>query len=116
MSEIELETASDDWFVDANVDGVPEFAIGRLPVRTAAQAATVVGKITGYDAEPGGAWAKGVALVTDTDDPTVRFRASSAGVETRVPSGYQVSKPRSRCDRRRARCAASCSASSTRVS
>ena len=34
MSQIELETASDDWFVDANEDGLPEFAIGRLPVRT----------------------------------------------------------------------------------
>ena len=90
MSQIELETASDDWFADANADGLPEFAIGRLPVRTPTQAATVVGKITGYDAEPGGTWAKGIALVTDTDDATVRFRASSAGVETRVPSNYQV--------------------------
>ena len=34
MSQIELETASDDWFVDANADGLPELAIGRLPVRT----------------------------------------------------------------------------------
>ena len=92
MSQIELETASDDWFVDANADGLPEFAIGRLPVRTPAQAATVVGKITGYDAEPGGDWAKGIALVTDTDDATVNFRASSAGVETRVPSTYQVNR------------------------
>ena len=31
-----METASDDWFVDADVDGVPELAIGRWPVRTAA--------------------------------------------------------------------------------
>ena len=73
-------------------DGLPDFAIGRLPVRTPTQAATVVGKITGYDAEPGGAWSKGVALVTDTDDPAVRFRASSADLETRVPSSYQLNR------------------------
>ena len=30
-----METASDDWFVDDDLDGVPEIAIGRLPVRTA---------------------------------------------------------------------------------
>jgi hypothetical protein len=92
MSQIELETASDDWFVDANNDALPEFAIGRLPVRTPAQAAIVVGKITSYDAEPVGPWAKGIAFVTDTDDPTVRFRASSAGIETRVPANYQVNR------------------------
>ena len=37
-----METASDDWFVDADLDGVPELAIGRWPVRTAAQAAALV--------------------------------------------------------------------------
>ena len=31
-----LETASDDWFVDADGDGLPAIAVGRLPVRTAA--------------------------------------------------------------------------------
>src|SRR4029079_12193676 len=37
-----METASDDWFVDSDLDGVPEIAIGRLPVRTAAQDETIV--------------------------------------------------------------------------
>ena len=44
----QMETASDDWFVDWNADGVPDIAIGRLSVRTAAEASTVVGKIVGY--------------------------------------------------------------------
>lgn len=30
----QLETASDDWFVDDDEDGVPEIAVGRLPART----------------------------------------------------------------------------------
>ncbi len=88
MNEIELETASDDWFTDINDDSRPDFAIGRLPVRTASQASTVVAKLTGYDAEPVGAWSTSLALVTDTDDATVHFRSSSADLETRLPSSY----------------------------
>ena len=92
MAEMELETASDDWFVDGNSDGVPDLAIGRLPVRTPVQASAIVGKIISYDAEAAGTWAKGVALVTDTDDPTVRFRASSAALATRVPASFQINR------------------------
>jgi hypothetical protein len=92
MAEIELETASDDWLVDGNDDGLPDVAIGRLPVRTPMQASSLVSKIVAYDAEPVGAWTKNVAMITDTDDPTVRFRASSAAVAARVPSGFQINR------------------------
>jgi hypothetical protein len=44
----EMETASDDWFVDWNDDGVPEIAMGRLSVRTSDEATTVVNKLLGY--------------------------------------------------------------------
>jgi hypothetical protein len=44
-----LETASDDWFVDSNNDGLPEMAIGRLPVQTVEEAGIVVSKIVGYE-------------------------------------------------------------------
>jgi hypothetical protein len=47
-----METASDDWLGDFNSDGVPEIAIGRLPVRTAAQAETIVAKLMAYDQAP----------------------------------------------------------------
>jgi hypothetical protein len=42
----------DDWMADFDEDGVPELAIGRLPVRTAEQSAAVVAKIVGYDRRP----------------------------------------------------------------
>jgi len=45
-----METASDDWFVDFNDDGLPEMSIGRLPVTTAAEASVVVDKLISYDA------------------------------------------------------------------
>jgi hypothetical protein len=88
MAGAQLETASDDWFVDADGDGLPEAAIGRLPVRTPAQAALIVDRITGYHAGAGGLWTKQVTLVTDTDDPTVNFRATSASLEGLLPQDY----------------------------
>ena len=47
-----MEAASDDWFADFDGDGVPEMAVGRLPVRTAAETTTMVDKIIGYEQAP----------------------------------------------------------------
>ena len=43
-----LETASDDALADFDSDGIPEIAIGRLPVRTAAEANLVLSKIVNF--------------------------------------------------------------------
>jgi hypothetical protein len=43
-----LETASDDWLTDFDGDGIADISIGRLPVRTLAEANLVVGKIVNY--------------------------------------------------------------------
>lgn len=40
-----METASDEWFVDFDDDGVGELAIGRLPAKTADEAKVMVDKI-----------------------------------------------------------------------
>ena len=71
-----LETASDDWFVDRDGDGVPEVAIGRLPVRTTEEASVVVGKLLRYD---GGAAdrARGGLFVADLDADGLAFQAAS---------------------------------------
>jgi hypothetical protein len=44
-----METASDDWLADFNGDGVSDLAIGRLPLRTEADAELMVGKIVSYE-------------------------------------------------------------------
>ena len=73
-----METASDDWFVDDDLDGVPEIAIGRLPVRTGAQASAIVGKLLGYAGKAD--LSRGGLFVTDTDDVDLDFSgASTAG-------------------------------------
>jgi hypothetical protein len=43
-----LETASDDWLTDFDNDGIADISIGRLPVRTLAEANMVVAKIVNY--------------------------------------------------------------------
>jgi cysteine-rich repeat protein len=78
----EMETASDDWFVDADLDGVPELAVGRLPVRTADQAAAVVRKTLAYAGTAD--LPRGGLFVTDQNDPDIDFEAASALSEAKV--------------------------------
>jgi hypothetical protein len=47
-SDTALETASDDWLTDFDDDKIADISIGRLPVRTLAEANLVVGKIVNY--------------------------------------------------------------------
>ena len=43
------ETASDDWFVDFDLDGIPELAMGRLPCHTLEEATNMVAKLISYE-------------------------------------------------------------------
>ncbi len=88
-----LETASDDWFADADGDGIAELAmIGRLPAQSADQAAAMVNKIVAYERADAAAWSKSVALVADASAPGDRdFAGSSAQLQRGIPAGYAVS-------------------------
>ena len=83
-----LETASDDWFLDSNSDGLPELAVGRLPVRTMEEANIVVSKIIGY--EKSGALNEAL-LVADINDG-FSFEGASEEVRSLLPSSITVSK------------------------
>jgi hypothetical protein len=79
-----VEAASDDWLADFNGDGLAELALGRLPVRTAAETNTMVGKIVSYEntaIDP----ARGALLVADTG-----FEAPSSAVQSLLPAGMAV--------------------------
>ena len=86
----QLETASDDWFGDGNDDGVPELAIGRLPVRSASDAAALVAKIVAYDAAAAAAWKQNALLVAGTNDAENDFEAHLSAVQALLPSGMAV--------------------------
>ncbi len=62
-----LKTASDDWFTDFNNDGIADIPVGRIPVRTADEAALVIGKIASRGT-PSGAWAGKALFVADHAD------------------------------------------------
>jgi len=87
-----LETASDDWFVDADADGFAELAaIGRLPARTPADASTMVDKIVGYEQSSPEAWHNSVLLVSDQgDNEATEFSALNDQAGALVPAGYQM--------------------------
>jgi peptidase C25-like protein len=76
-----MEAPSDDWFVDFDNDGVPEMALGRLPVQTPAEAASVVNKIINYEQGPTLA-ARNALLVSDTG-----FEAPSESLAKLLPTG-----------------------------
>jgi hypothetical protein len=91
IDTVYMETASDDWFVDQNNDGVPEVAIGRLPVQTKEEAAVVISKIVSYEKS---GKKNEVLLVADKMDQQGDFDFEGASEEVRalLPSYLVVRK------------------------
>lgn len=84
------ETASDGWFADFAGDGLPQMAIGRLPVRSAQEAGAMIAKIVGFDQT---SKSGGVLLVSD-NDTGYDFEGTSAELRGLVPSGVPVNEIR----------------------
>jgi len=84
-----LETASDDWFADFDGDGIADIPVGRLPVQTSWEAATVVGKIVAYE---GAAACSRVLLVADANDKDNDFEGLSAAVKAVLPATVWVAE------------------------
>lgn len=82
-----LSTASDDALVDFNDDGVADIAIGRLPVRSAREAASIVNKLIGYDRS---APSDEVLLVVDDNRDGADFEAATADLRTVIPADRRV--------------------------
>ena len=85
-----LEAASDDALTDFDGDGIADIAVGRLPVRTVADANLVVGKIVNYS--PGNTGNKAL-LVADTQGSYFfNFEAANDQVATTLPAGMTIQK------------------------
>jgi hypothetical protein len=63
-----IETASDDWFVDFNTDGLPEIPIGRIPAVSAREAVQAVAKLVAYEQSAPSTRALYVADIGDATD------------------------------------------------
>jgi hypothetical protein len=77
-----MEAASEDWFADFDGDTLAELAVGRLPVRTAEEAARLAAKLVSGEQTP----ATGVLLVADLDDG-FDFEAANAQLRALLPAG-----------------------------
>jgi hypothetical protein len=83
---------SDNRFVDVEGDdGVPEMAIGRLPVVTEEELKVYVGKVLAYESS-GGQWTQRVLMVADDPDNGVNFPADSDDVAALLPAAYTAEK------------------------
>lgn len=81
-----LETASDNWLADLDGDGVEDLAMGRLPVRSAQEAAAMINKIVSYErAGP----SDSVLLVADRNDG-YDFEWSNTKLRSLIPAGLKV--------------------------
>jgi hypothetical protein len=78
VDTVYMETSSDDWFVDLDNDGLPEVAIGRLPLSTVEEAGTVVSKIVGYEKTRG---RNEALLVADKAEKSDDFNFEGASEE-----------------------------------
>ena len=77
--------------VDFDGDDIPELAIGRLPVRTANDAALLVSKITGYEQGPVAGWRSEVILAAD-DNELFDFEGATTSVENLMPPDVSITK------------------------
>jgi hypothetical protein len=84
--------ASDNQFVDVEGnDGLPEMAIGRLPVVTSTELDLFTGKIRAYETA-GGDWKSRVLMLADDPDDGGNFPADSNGVADIVTPEYTAEK------------------------
>jgi hypothetical protein len=83
--------AADNLFADVNGDGVPGFAVGRLPVVSAGELLAYVAKLAAYEATPGANWINSALMLADEvgpNDGLTDFAADSIAVTAGLPPGY----------------------------
>ena len=87
------ETAADNRYVAFGSDGLlPQMALGRLPVQSAAAAQAVVAKILAYAQAVPGDWMHRVGFVADKADSAGDFPASSDAAAAMLLPAYSVDK------------------------
>lgn len=85
------ETAADDWLADFDNDGVADIPVGRLPVRTVAEAAKVVDKIVNY--APANVPQAALLVADDPGTPPVwDFEEGNDHVQTLLPASMTVQR------------------------
>ena len=84
-----FKTATDDWFSDFKQNGFETIATGRLPVRTASDAALVVSKIVNYEKGLAGGNANQHALLVADQNIGADFTTATKFAATDLPSALK---------------------------
>ncbi len=85
-----LETAVDDWLGDFAGTGLAQLAIGRLPVRTPAEAEVIIGKILAYEQAGAADWKQRVVVVADDPDAGGDFDQAATDIIGLAPDQAQA--------------------------
>src|SRR5690606_36184118 len=81
---------ADARYGDRDGDGIPEVAVGRVPVTTLAEAHAWVDKLAAYEGTPAPPWGGRAALLADADEGAVSFATDSAEIGAALPAGYET--------------------------
>lgn len=85
-----MEATSDDALADFDNDGLAEMSVGRLPVRTAEEAAALINKIIAYDSGAhGDPFERGALIVSDRADG-FDFREAGNAIGAQLPTGMTI--------------------------
>jgi uncharacterized repeat protein (TIGR01451 family) len=84
-----FKTATDDWFSDFKQNGFETIATGRLPVRTASDAALVVSKIVNYEKGFGVSHGNQQALLVADQNIGADFTTATKFAASDLPSSLQ---------------------------
>ncbi len=77
---------SDNWLVDiSGNDGVPDIAVGRIPVVTADEYRRVVDRLKAYESSDNGDWKKKLLFVNDNNDSGGEFENA-----TKILAGFSA--------------------------
>jgi hypothetical protein len=83
---------SDNRFADLTGDGLPDLALGRLPVLTAAELNAYVDKILAYEGSGQPAWASNALMLADNQDGAADFSSDSDRIAGLLPAGSVTDK------------------------
>jgi hypothetical protein len=84
-----FKTATDDWFSDFQQNGFETIATGRIPVRTASDAALVVSKIVNYEKGFGASAGNQRALLVADQNIGADFTTATKFAGTNLPSSLE---------------------------
>jgi hypothetical protein len=84
--------ASDNLLGDVDGDGLPEMAVGRIPVVSAAELDGYTAKLAAYEGAPAAAWTGTALLLSDVPDQGGDFAADSDGIAGQLSGLYATQR------------------------